>query len=80
MSMMGKLANFTHDFALARHEHAYRLRTEGLRLDEIGARMGVSRERARQLIKKHERQLKWASQHQRLIQASKAYQRERAGS
>lgn len=45
-----------HAYHRARREHAYRLRQEGLILHKIGERLGVQRERARQMILKHERQ------------------------
>jgi DNA-directed RNA polymerase specialized sigma24 family protein len=35
---------------IARHEHAWLLRAEGLTLRQIGARLGVSRNQARILI------------------------------
>ncbi len=34
----------------SRYEHAWRLRREGLKLREIGPRLGVSLERARQMV------------------------------
>jgi len=37
------------DYSAAREEHAWRLRQEGLKLREIGAALGVSKERARVL-------------------------------
>lgn len=39
----------------ARREHAFRLRNEQLKLREIGERLGVQRERARQMILKFKR-------------------------
>lgn len=38
----------------ARWEHAWRLRQEGLTLQGIGDRLGVTRERARQLVAQHD--------------------------
>jgi len=37
-------------YAAARHEHAWLLRAEGLTLQQVGDRFGVSRERAREMI------------------------------
>ncbi len=41
-------------------EHAFLLKCEGLTLDQIGRRLGVSRERARQMIMKAARRLQRA--------------------
>lgn len=41
------------DFSAARREHAWRLRLEGLTLQDIGTRLGVSKTRARDLISTH---------------------------
>lgn len=41
----------------ARREHAFLLRCEGVRLKEIGTRLGVSSARARQLISEFARHL-----------------------
>jgi hypothetical protein len=38
------------EYYYARHEHAFLLRCEGLKLAEIGQRLGVGKERARTLI------------------------------
>jgi hypothetical protein len=47
-------------YGLGRAEHAWLLRAEGLSYSEIGYFMGVSRERARQLILKFSRKMSWA--------------------
>ncbi len=49
----------TDGHGIARATHALLLRQEGLKLREIGARLGVSPDRARQLIFKG----KWATEH-----------------
>lgn len=44
----------------ARREHAFRLKLEGLSLRQIAVRLGVTDgERVRQMILKHERELKY---------------------
>jgi predicted DNA-binding protein (UPF0251 family) len=48
-------------YANARHEHVWLLRAEGLTLQQIGDRMGVSRERARGMIHKFGRRMKRAT-------------------
>jgi hypothetical protein len=45
------------ELASARGEHAWLLRAEGLKLREIGARLGVCRERAKQIVDKHGRKV-----------------------
>jgi len=41
---------FRYVYEHARHEHVWLLRAEGLTLQQIGDRIGVSRERAREII------------------------------
>lgn len=41
-------------------EHAFLLRCEGLKLNQIGRRIGVSTERARQRVRYFARRLNWA--------------------
>jgi hypothetical protein len=48
-------------YADARHEYAWLLRAEGLTLQQIGDRFGVSRERAREMIAKFARRVKRAT-------------------
>ncbi len=47
-------------YAAARHEHAWLLRAEGLTLQQVGDRFGVSRERAREMIAKFGRRVRRA--------------------
>ena len=51
---------FDERYGKARYEHVWLLRAEGLLLSEIGDRVGVSRERARQMIMKYGRTMTWA--------------------
>ena len=48
-------------FAHARMEHAWLLRAEGLTLQQVGKRLGVGRERARQIVDKFSRRVKKAT-------------------
>jgi hypothetical protein len=50
----------------ARNEHAWLLKAEGLTLREIGLRLGVSRERARQMIWHFGRRVRRAMKHTRI--------------
>jgi transposase-like protein len=43
------------DRSAARDEHAYRLRQEKLKLHQIGERLGVTKQRAAQMVAKHTR-------------------------
>jgi hypothetical protein len=52
-----------HTLSMARHEHAWLLRAEGFSLQAIGDRLGVCRERARQIIGKHGRRVNRALRH-----------------
>jgi DNA-directed RNA polymerase sigma subunit (sigma70/sigma32) len=45
----------------ARLEHAWLLKAEGLRLEDIGLALGVSRERARQMVVKFGRRARYAT-------------------
>ena len=44
----------------ARLEHAWLLKAEGLHLSDIGAALGVSRERARQMVNRFGRRMSYA--------------------
>jgi len=48
-------------YAQARHEHVWLLRAEGLTLQQIGDRIGVSRERIREMIYKFSRRVQRAT-------------------
>jgi hypothetical protein len=52
-----------HMLSVARYEHAWLLRAEGCSLRVIGERLGISRERARQLIRSHGRRVNRALRH-----------------
>jgi DNA-directed RNA polymerase sigma subunit (sigma70/sigma32) len=52
-------------YGWARLEHAWLLKAEGLRLEDIGRRFGVTRERARQMIVKFGRRMERATMHAR---------------
>jgi hypothetical protein len=51
------------DYWSARREHAVRLRAEGLTLSATGVRLGVTRERVRQMVARFERQARLAEEH-----------------
>jgi DNA-directed RNA polymerase sigma subunit (sigma70/sigma32) len=53
------MTHYDPEVSEARREHAWRLRKDGLTYQEIGERLGVTRERVRQMVAKHERILKW---------------------
>jgi hypothetical protein len=55
-----KYEDFTKVYRRARWEHAFRLRNEGLKWKEIGHRLGIGFERARQLNGRYVRE-QWAS-------------------
>lgn len=58
-------AHYDHKIRLiyehARHEHVWLLRAEGLTLQQIGDRIGVNRERVRQIIYKFSRRVRRAT-------------------
>lgn len=47
-------------FAMARAEHAFLLRCEGMSLTKVGRRIGVGRERTRQIVDKFSRRFRRA--------------------
>lgn len=49
------------EYQWARLEHAWLLKAEGLRLEDIGAHLGVTRERARQMVVKFGRKARHAT-------------------
>jgi DNA-directed RNA polymerase sigma subunit (sigma70/sigma32) len=51
------------DYWSARREHAWRLRAEGLTQHAIGMRLGVTRERVRQMLARFERPARLAEEH-----------------
>jgi hypothetical protein len=54
---MGSFGSFLRrmPYGLARYEHAYRMRITGESYSRIGVRLGVSRERARQIVAQYPR-------------------------
>lgn len=53
--------NASRRYTWARLEHAWLLKAEGLRLEDIGLRFGVTRERARQMVVRFGRRMKLAT-------------------
>jgi DNA-directed RNA polymerase sigma subunit (sigma70/sigma32) len=52
---------YTPSHSWARLEHAWLLKAEGLKLIDIGLRLGVTRERARQMVVKFSRRMRQAT-------------------
>jgi len=57
---LGAYAIGQDEYHTARYEHAWLLRAEGLKLKQIGNRLGCSNERARQMINQFGRKMSWA--------------------
>ena len=58
---------YSDPFWQARRDHAYLLRTKHkLTYAAIGKRLGVTRDRIRQMVAKRERQLRWGYSEERL--------------
>jgi hypothetical protein len=59
-ALLRPIPYFDETYSKARYEHAWLLRAEGESLQVIGDRVGVSRERAGQMILKYGRTMTWA--------------------